>query len=672
MTTKISKKSLQLLAICVLSSIGTTGNAADAELMTFEVPEYIVTATKTKLNSKQVPMTIEVLEQKDIQNLGAYNVQDALRLSLSLNVQDNVMSGNPNSMSGNQVQIRGMETRHTLILIDGKRVASENTGSTTNVYELNRINIADIERIEIIRGNGSTLYGSDALGGVINIVTKKYSKESGSINFHTGTQRNGTNFFYSSGKEGKISTKINGGIEKVRKQEDSYYSATAGGEATSSNMYGSRRYLHTTFAYDFDENRSLALDANFMREQFLADSSTPDNVGRYNFDNNRSDYALTYSNTDYRHDYSLRAYYSNYRKVNTDYENNQFTDFDNSVYKTMVFEGKDTWNWDKNNKLTFGAEYKENSMQGTRFGGGGDEKYEQTINGITKPGSQKSTDSYSIYLQDEINVGDKLLVIPALRYDRYASFGGEMTPKLGATYSFSDKCRIKMNYGKGFRAPTIYELYATMEKRMGFMNVIVDGNPNLEAEEAKNFDISIEGERGKASAKLTYFHNKVDNLIETKILSSGFEPSMGMVLRSTYVNIGKATIKGTEAEADYRFDKHWRAKVTHTYLDAKDSNNNIRLDNRAKQTGTVQLSYTNVKESPLVATLWTQYQVDYLYDGNAYTFATTNLVVNKAINKNFNIYVGIDNIFNKKLFRDDDHTYAIAERCWRMGTYLTF
>lgn len=157
MKNHISK--VQVLAISAFAfSMFCTDIAAASEPEEFNLDTVLVTATRTPMTEKQIPQAVQVITAKDIENLGAANVTDALQLAANVNLSKA-------GMTGNQVSIRGMDTAHTLILIDGKRMAAEDANSTANVYELNRVNVSDIERIEIVRGNGSALYGSDALGG---------------------------------------------------------------------------------------------------------------------------------------------------------------------------------------------------------------------------------------------------------------------------------------------------------------------------------------------------------------------------------------------------------------------------------------------------------------------------------------------------------------------------
>lgn len=750
----LNKKKIALLTACVVSAVGHMAFAAEADNYDeYSGADYVVTATKTQLEKKEVPVAVEVVTAQKIKDLGAYSVQDALRLASNVDVQDN-------GMTGNQVMLRGNDTMHTLILIDGKRMAAENTQSSQNAYELKRINIADVERIEVIRGNGSALYGSDAMGGVINIITKKATTPSMSIAMHTGSKDEATSFSYASGRQGKVAVKIGGGIEKVRKIDSGVYKSysTSGkqkdaigkyNDASTTNMYGTRRFLNTGINYAFDDNHDLDFTMNFMREQLKSDSwnsygadytncqmttlggfindmmhvdlkSMPSEAanawlarmsgmlgGTYTvddldmsmpnpmtiqhypmrslhfYDNNRSDFSLGFNGKDGKHDYNVRAYFSELRKENTSHYINLNTntkkdvDFDQNNYKQLVIEGKDSYKMDDNNTLTWGAEYKKDTMDGTHLRDSGSNLKYLTINGITKPSSEVSSETVALYLQDELRVGNKLLLIPAVRVDHHDSFGTHTSPKIGATYSMSDNARIKANYGKGYRAPTLYELYSKMEKSgMAPMTVHVLGNPDLNPETSTNFDFGFETELGKLNSKITYFHNDIKNMIDGDDYT-GPETITNPGIWSKYVNYGKVKISGLETEFGYNFDEHWSLRTVYNYLDAKDQQTGNRLAYRARHNGLVQLTWTDAKENPLTVNLYNRYYFDYHQSNSAnyqhdYSFSTTGLTVSKQINKNYRVYAGVDNIFNKSFLYDTYHTYTIDGRTWRVGAEMTF
>lgn len=744
----LNKKKIALLTACVVSAVGHMAFAAEADNYDeYSGADYVVTATKTQLEKKEVPQSVEVITEQKIKELGAYSVQDALRLANNIDVQDN-------GMTGNQVQMRGNSTMHTLILVNGKRMAAENTQSSQNAYELKRINISDVERIEIIRSNGSALYGSDAIGGVINIITKKSTTPSISVNMHTGTKDEATSFMYSSGKQGKLSLKIGGGIEKVRKLDSGVYKnyskntttgAVTSTDASSTNMYGTRRFLNTGLSYAFDDNHSLDFDMNFMREQLKSfswssmatdytetqmttllgflrkqaiaggapaamvnsqvfvngllkkgytmeqlNASMPDHttikkypqLSSHFYDNTRSDYSLGYNGKDGKHDYNFRTYFSELRKDNTSWYKNlntnadKFVDFDQNNYKQLVVEGKDSYKMDDNNTLTFGAEYKKDIMNGTHLKGRGTDQHDVTVNGKSKTSSEVSSETAAVYLQNEWKIGDKLLLIPAVRIDHHDSFGTHTSPKLGATYKLSENARVKANWGKGYRAPTLYELYSQMEKvGMAPMPVNVIGNPDLQPEESTNFDFGFEAEKGKVNGKVTYYHNKIKNMID----GGDYDPDKlaQNIIWSEYINRGEVEIKGLESEIGYNFDEHWSVRGVYNYLDAKDLETGERLAYRARHNGLIQLTYTDAKENPLTVNLYNRYYFNY-HQSNTdgyqqdYSYSTTGLTVSKQFNKNYRVYAGVDNIFNKSFLYDTYHTYSIDGRTWRVGAEMTF
>lgn len=197
-------------------------------------------------------------------------------------------------------------------------------------------------------------------------------------------------------------------------------------------------------------------------------------------------------------------------------------------------------------------------------------------------------------------------------------------------------------------------------------HIQVWGNSDLEAEKSRTFDIGLEFERGNGAGKVTYFHNKIKNMINSQLLGR-----FGRIVRYQYVNIDNAVMDGVEGEYSYRFNKHWDAKVNLTYLDARDKETNARISENARMNGLVQISWTDAKENPWTASLYNLWYKDYLDgEGKNYTYSTTNFVVTKDISKSTQIYAGVDNIFDKTFSDDDD--YSIYGRTWRTNVTFKF
>lgn len=669
-----TKKQQTLLTLSVLLGLSSPVYAQDIQNNDVIVtPDVVVTATRTQEEVKAVPQTVEVITKEDIEQLGATDVYSALRLAANVDVTSA-------GMAGHNVMIRGMSTNHTLILIDGKRFAGEDTSATQNVYALGRLSLSNIERIEIVRGSASAQYGSDALGGVINIITKKSKEPSVMVGLSTGSEAINNYYHIDFGKQGNFSSTFDMRFSDVRKNMQ------AGDEG--SNYYGPIQDFNFAGTWDLGNDKEIDLTLGYYNEHTKADYAdkyTSTGVFQTSkdkkewYDYRRYDYSLGYSGKTDNSDYMIRTFYSRLDKENNLYnyrsnfpgpmENSLGSmypkyDWDKSTYTLWGIEGKNTVQLSDNHLLTFGGEYRQNKVEGTRLSDGGDNVHQvsQSGNGIVsnKYYSDKEINTWAGYIQDEWQVNDKLLVIPSMRYDHDSSFGGEVTPKIGATYFISDNSRIKANWGKGFKAPTISELYMAMHRAMGGQTVNVYGNSDLKPEKSTSWDISFEAEKDNNFGKLIYFNNDVKNLITTKQIGSSYYDQ-------SYVNVDEAEIDGVEMEIGRNLDDKWTIKATSNWLDATDKMSGDRLDNRARNMTTLQLLYDDHDDWGYSAILWQQWANKYHYDDNDYNFTTTNFVLNKKFGEGNRVYAGVDNIFDKKI-----SDIGLDGMIWRLGAEWTF
>lgn len=669
-----TKKQQTLLTLSVLVGLSSPVYAQDIQNNdVINTPDVVVTATRTQEEVKVVPQTVEVITKEDIEQLGATDVYSALRLAANVDITSA-------GMAGHNVMIRGMSTNHTLILIDGKRFAGEDTSATQNVYALGRLSLSNIERIEIVRGSASAQYGSDALGGVINIITKKSKEPSVMVGISTGSESINNYYHIDFGKQGNFSSTFDMRFSDVRKNMQ------AGDEG--SNYYGPIQDFNFAGTWDLGNDKEIDLTLGYYNEHTKADYAdkyTSTGVFQTSkdkkewYDYRRYDYSLGYSGKTDNSDYMIRTFYSRLDKENNLYNyRDNFSgpmenilgsmypkyDWDKSTYTLWGIEGKNTIQLNDNHLLTFGGEYRQNKVEGTRLSDGGDNVHQvsQSGNGIVsnKYYSDKEINTWAGYIQDEWQVNDKLLVIPSVRYDHDSSFGGEVTPKIGATYFISDNSRIKANWGKGFKAPTISELYMAMHRAMGGQTVNVYGNPDLKPEKSTSWDISFEAEKDNNFGKLTYFNNDVKNLITTKQIGSSYYDQ-------SYVNVDEAEIDGVEMEIGRNLDDKWTIKATSNWLDATDKVSGDRLDNRARNMTTLQLLYDDHDDWGYSAILWQQWANKYHYDDNDYNFNTTNFVLNKKFGEGNRVYAGVDNIFDKKI-----SDIGLDGMIWRLGAEWTF
>lgn len=673
------KRMLTLAVLCAVGgSLPVMAAPADGDVV--RTKDVIVAATRTEEEVKVVPQNVEVITSEDIEKLGATDVYQALKLASNVDV---TRAG----MAGHNVMIRGMSTNHTLILVNGMRRAGEDTSVTQNVYALDRLSLSDIERIEIVRGPASAQYGSDALGGVINIITKKSGTEpSVMVGASTGTESINNYYHINFGKQGNFSGSLNMRFSKLRKNVMP--------DADGSNYYGPTQDINFDGNFDLGNNQNLNLNLGYYHEQtaadykdaFLSGTMYSNKDKKEWYDYTRKDFSLAWTGKTPKNDWMIRTYYSYLDKDNNLYNNRAVFpgmmenilgamypryDWDKSKYKLFGIEGKDTMAIGEDHLLTFGVEYRSNKVEGTRMGNGGDNIHSEDRwgNGVqrTKDYSEKDLETYAAYIQDEWMVNDKLLLIPSIRYDHDSSFGGKTTPKIGATYFLDDHNRFKANWGKGFKAPTISELYMSMNRAMGPVTVIVEGNPDLQPEESESWDISYEYDDDKNWGKITYFENDVKNLI-----TSPYTIDQYGVYHSKYENVDKAQINGVELELGRRLGKYWTIKATSNWIDAMDETTNERLQNRAKNITTLQLMYDDLDPYGYSVLLWNQWVNKYRYtdaDDNPAdaTYSTLNLTVNKKFGKGNRIFAGLDNIFDKK-----DYDVFLTGRIWVAGAEWTF
>ena len=646
MLKKITKKKSLLLTAAILAAMSVPVQAAEKkqeETTHIKTDEVVVTASRTKQEVKESPSSVEVITREDIDKMGAESVRQALQLALGLDTMEN-------GMVGNQVSIRGMYTNQTLILIDGRRVRTENTNQTTNYYELERINMDDVERIEIVRGAASSLYGSEALGGVVNIIKKRPGKQQTSVTADWTTHRKDGGIRFDTGKQGKWNLSTSFKLSDYRER----------GTDARSNMYGKKYFFNIEGRMDVATDKWLDIFADYMKEDLYAKESLRNGA---DYDHTRVSTGIKYAGRDKRGDYEAQVYYTRFHKDQTRKRraSGRLFDFDEITFNSLIFDGRRSMQLTKDHLLTFGGEYRKEDYESTRLKGSGLLSHD----GIKKPFGKKTVNYTALYVQDEWLINPDWLLIPSLRWDHSSSFGSKITGKIGTTYKINKDVRFKANVGTAYRAPTSSELYMDwdgMPSGMPF-KLWIHGNPNLKPETALNFDLGFELEKDKTFGKITYFHNKVDNMI-TSIPKREFGPPP--VWHQYYINKKQATMQGLEFEARQSLGNGFSLRGLYTYLDARGGDGK-RLYDRPYHKVSLQLNYEDQKNG-WDATLWNDWTAGYYYsDDKNYAISILNFVIHKKIDDHFSAYLGIDNILEA-----ESEAFPYDGRIWRGGVNMTF
>ena len=680
-----------VLAASIFAAMAFPAFAADATAdSNVTTKDVIVTATRTEQEVKNVPSASQVITAEDIQKLGATDVYQALALA------DGVQVRPSNTGFGKTVLLRNMPTNTSLILVNGHRIANEDT-EVQNMNTLGRINVNNIERIEIVRGAASAQYGSDAQSGVINIITKKSGKqESITVGASTGSESINNYYHVETGDIGKFSgtLDVNVGKDRYRMMDD----------GSMGYLYGPKQNISFNGNYNFNDHQALNFDTSYFKSKQLADWSGamgemdngfkamiygmagkntalgdaiynkyfPYGLTKAKFDNEQKDFSISFNGKTDKNDYNVRAYYSHlvadrflpeqvfghlsgdasiYKNIPKDFAHYYRPGVpagiapdltEHNTYSVYGLEAKDSMAIGDSHLLTFGGDYVKNKIDGSNL----------------KDGA-KATNTASAYIQDEWMVGDKLLVIPAIRYDHHSQFGNKTTPKIGATYFINNNNRFKINWGKGFKAPSVTQLYAYF-----YHNVYIKGNADLIPEESQNFDVSYETEFGKNYGKITYFDNKIENMID-------YVDVAGVAKTKQYINLpGTTKVHGVELTLGRQISNNWDFRIDSNWTSS--NNDTVGTGHAtvglAKNITTTQLTYDDLKPYGFNFVLWDQFYSDYRgTNGKDYTYNTLNFTITKKYGEDKRVFVGLDNLFDKVV-----GDINVDGRMWRAGAEVKF
>lgn len=687
--TKTAQRKALLAAITVFVMGGVTAQAEELPVYSFD--EVVVTATRTENDVKKVPASTQVITQEDIKRGGATSVRNALSMYANIFQKSKVRGG------GHDIIIRGMETKHSLVMVNGRRISNEaDANGLGNAMSLDRININDVEKIEIVRGPSSALYGSEAMGGVLNIITKP-SKEQTLLTGLEHTSEDTSHWWHAdTGRIGNFSMTLDARFNKInRSMLDT---------ATESDPYGTAQTYNASLNYYVNDHSYVNAYMDYYSQHLKTDTGTPtmkpitlttssgtmslsgqamlEGTGSKAY--KQKNYGISWNGKTDKNDWQIQAYMSKFNWSTTSntkvlgsippagmeemfnflLQKKNTYDFNHDEHNMWAIEGRDSLRVNDHHRVTFGAEYVKDKVAGTGLGSNGDGVHSITENGKTKSSSEKTLSSYAAYLQDEIEYG-KWFIVPAIRYDHHSAYGSHTSPKIGVTYNATDHFRIKANYGDGFKAPSVSQLFYDLDMRMGPSYVHLTGNPNLKPEKSKSWDLGVEAEFGKGYGSLTYFDNDVDNLIAS--IPKGTDSNGHSLYR--YENVNKARIKGLENTLGYRFNDTLEFKVTSTLLDAKDTSAGKDLTQRARLSQIYQLIYDDHKDTGWSAVLWNQ--LDYKFvTGKAWesgesvkkSYSLTNFSLTRKVNKDTRVYGSVQNIFDKK-----DEDCDLDGRFWSIG-----
>mgnify|MGYP003582945128 FL=1 len=637
----------------------------------------VTTATKTEKNIEGVSASIIVITEEEIQKTGASTLDKILEKVPSINAQYGRFP-HPSASSKASISLRGMGANGTLILVDGKRLS----GETESPYEMTRITASMIERIEIVKGSMSTLYGSDAIGGVINIITKKVDKNVSTLDLKYGSNGDGDAVnknvnFTNRGSVDKLRYKINTSIDdttpyKVNKS----YTQQAINPSSGADLNGNSldnisgnydvtykdeatvKTIGTRLEYDFSDNFTAGLDLSYFTEdregQYLGNTSATSgglitNTPVNSEDKNRridisSDFKYLIND-----DLSMntKVYRSYYKKRNyTDpltFDGATNTKFSANV-TIDTLESDLTYILNDSNIITTGLEYRKETRDS-----GAINPDASSSEFITKVVNYKS-----LFIQDEIEISDTLNAIVGTRYDNISNADNKITLQAGLVKEIAEDTSIRANYAQGYRTPDIAELYVVSmyykgAKRYGseVINTIKTESYDLKPEQSQTFELSLSNKYENLSSVFTIFNNKVKDKIDLV----SYNDSSSSTKYYTSENIDQVDIKGAEVSFDYDLNKDIDLGLNATYLKTEDESTGKELTYTPDISASFSVNYKITND--LNTNLMLRY-IGEQYSNSTNTEQTNNytlvdLGAQYQINKNIEYYLGVDNIFNKEV-----------------------
>jgi iron complex outermembrane recepter protein len=614
---------------------------------TAELDDMVVTATRTARQLGEVPASVSVIDQEGVEKSPGQRVEDILATVPGIDQQGQYTFGRGRS----ELYMRGINsTGKVMVMVDGIPANSSYGGTV----EWSMISPDTIERIEVVRGPASSLYGSHAMAGVINIITKKPARDHEIVfKQEYGSQETWSSSLSSQGRGDKFGYRLSGRF----KASEGYYSHRPQ-EPWDTKSDCEIKNIDGDLFFFPDERSSLKLGLSHLDRDFGRGYRSNDIERELDRAN------LIYERESAKVNWRASAYY------NKEY---QFVDFSGTSppYEVVVQNEEHTWpfygamlqssivlaGW---NTLTIGAEYKHSSIEARGF------------NYISEPGRYNDTEGkqeyISVYFQEEmLFFDDNLIVNLGARQDWWKSFDGyhfdntfpernaayeekswdSFNPKLGLLYHITGNTALRASAAKGFAAPALSRLYLVLPRG----RIMMYGNPELEPETLIGYEAGVDHFfTDNLSLGLTFYHSDGEDFIGHRYLDA---------TTMVYDNISEVQMRGIEAALKYSINEQWSAWLNYTYNEST-----IEKDPTAPETegdylpyvpknkGNFRITYDNpdfFTASCTVKYVGKRYSNVPNEDGKELDdFTTIDLYLAKNIKKNFKLYLACQDVFDEQ------------------------
>lgn len=597
-----------------------------------EQKSEVYTASKSLVSATNITDNVSIITSEELSLKGITTVVEALNTIPGLSFTSNGGLGKSTA-----VTMQGMANQYILLMVDGVRY--NDPSALLGDADFSHLLVGDIERIEVIKGAQSGVWGADAAAGVINIITK---------NSQNGTHASAGVEVGSYGHK-SVNTSVSHKTDKFdvmlsvqRITEDGF--TTYAPRDENIDQYEDDPYRNTTLnlkvGYWIDAYNRVEAgyhDVNTMTS--YDDFGDPDS-SQHTDAHIQSAY-VTYKYFMANHTVETTLSQSSFHKKELDAS---YTgDLNDYQGKVPSIELKDTWKYYDNSSLVFGTSY---------------EKRELNYTAIGDSEKERDENAKALYMNNTNKVGNFILT-EALRFDDFSAFDNKVTGKIGAKYLFSDQWNVYANYGTAYKAPSMFEMIYPWSS-YGISNF------DLRPEKIKSYNIGLQ----YAGFNVNVFRNEIEDMIDAQLNSSW---------KYQYVNIdGTSVMKGIELSYEQQLFQSLLMGVNYTYIDAKNADDE-RLKKRPRYQSTLYATYMPTSQLKInMNGTYIGSRADVSIDPSSYAtssvdtgnYFVANTKVSYQVNKTWNVYVKANNLLDRYYQTVDG--YASAGRSYYAGVEARF
>ena len=605
----------------------------------------VVTASRVPTQKVDTPADISVITKEEIADQNYASASDALRAIPGVNVLGSGAKGS--SMGQDKILLNGDE--RVLVLVDGRRMNLGSSGNSSADW-LPPVNA--IERIEVLKGGGSALYGTDAVGGVINVIMKKGSDIGNHVTIKAaGGSWNAEQYAISASGSTDSGLGLIVSATKERRGEYKFKNANGKSQLLKNSGYDDTGVIVKLDQKVGEDNR---IGVNF--EHINAEGGSP--FGYSGFGNTDSHKRIS-NNVALRYDWNESSDERGYVQVYKNYQHAHFRSpvasrQSNFTDSTIGLEAQQNFKFSDTDELTVGLEY-----------------YKTTVDNTSLYTGERDINNKAIFAENRWEFAPSWQLNTGLRYDHHSKYGSEVTPKVALNKKFDENSNVYLSWGRVFNAPTTDDLFWHQVDSSQWGTFYTYGDPNLKPE--KGYVWTFGGNtklNEKTSLSANVFYSKITDAIDWDYTSV---PNYTLA-----VNVNKEKRRGLELSLNHDFDDNLSAYASYTYVQVKqDKGKGFTKDLTTKPNiYRAGLKYKNADWLfTLNANAVTGQSEKNFVDSSYFTL---DLGAQYKINDNAKLFINGYNLTNARyaefggLYKNGEAKYPMAGRSFIIGAEYTF